>query len=63
MKETTLDKMYENQMTILQDFQQYKDSEQYSLINSQLVTVCKELNVMRIKEITGNGNNLQDNTE
>lgn len=63
-EETPLDKMYENQMQILKDFQAYKDSDQYTLVNQQLVTVCKELNVMRIKDITGNienGNNIHSN--
>ena len=53
-------------MKVLEDFQAYKDDENYALINQRLVTVCTELNVMRTTEITGNienGNNIHSNTK
>lgn len=52
-EENELDKMYEAQMELLTQLQEYKDMPSYSVINQHMSTICKELNNMRISAITG----------
>jgi hypothetical protein len=49
---TPLDDMLDSQMELLYNIQEYKKSTEYSTINMNMVNICKELNAMRIKEIT-----------
>lgn len=59
-EKTELDTMYETQMDLLKKLQTYKDRDSFNVINQHMKTICKELNTMRINEITGeiaqNGN-------
>lgn len=49
---TALDDMLEKQMDLLYNIQNYKGMSEYSTINMNMVTICKELNNLRIKEMT-----------
>ncbi len=49
---TTLDTMLDMQMDLLYAIQQFKEADEYKTINMNMVTICKELNNLRIKQIT-----------
>jgi len=49
---TALDGMLSQQMELLFNIQDYKNSPGYKTINMNMVTICKELNNLRVKEIT-----------
>ncbi len=53
---TTLDKMLELQMDLLYTIQQFKEADEYKTINMNMVSICKELNNLRIKQITDDTN-------
>jgi hypothetical protein len=50
--QTALDAMLDAMMELLYNIQDYKQKPEYKTINMNMVTICKELNNLRIKEIT-----------
>ena len=50
--QTPLDAMLNTQMELLYNIQDFKQRPEYKTINMNMVTICKELNNLRIKEIT-----------
>jgi hypothetical protein len=50
--QTALDVMLDAMMELLYNIQDYKQKPEYKTINMNMVTICKELNNLRIKEIT-----------
>jgi len=50
--QTPLDVMLETQMELLYNIQDFKQKPEYKTINMNMVTICKELNNLRIKEIS-----------
>lgn len=50
--ETDIDLMLDTQLDVLYMMKKYKDKPEYQTIKSRLVEICKDLNVMRLKEIT-----------
>lgn len=50
--ETALDAMLKQQLELLYNMQDFKETTEYKAINMSMVTICKELNTLRIKEIT-----------
>ena len=66
-EETELDKLYEDQIRVLKNFQKHKDCDENNVINRQIIKLCNELDAIRTKEITGNiennGNNIHSNTK
>ena len=49
---TALDEMLKQQMQLLYNIQEYVQASEYKTINMSMITICKELNNLRIKEVT-----------
>ena len=50
--QTPIDAMLETQMELLYNIQDFRQKPEYKTINMNMVTICKELNNLRIKDIT-----------
>ena len=53
--QTVIDEMLETQMELLYNIQDFRQKAEYKTINMNMVTICKELNNLRIKDITDEG--------
>ena len=51
-EESTADTLLEDAKNLLEGIQEFKSKKEYSTINMNLKTVCKELNELVIKGIT-----------
>ena len=53
--QTPIDAMLEVQMELLYNIEDFRQKPEYKTINMNMVTICKELNNLRIKDITDEG--------